>query len=162
MDGDEAKLRQAFTNLIHNAIKFTPKGGEVEISATARNNRLAVRIADNGIGMEPELLPSVVRPFHRLRSAFDGQHQGAGLGLPFAKVVIELHGGTLLLSSAVGVGTTVLIELPVACRRTHQRGVTAMRKLLALLFLLAGAAPAHAMDFGFDGYVDGRIVRGGR
>jgi two-component system, cell cycle sensor histidine kinase PleC len=86
----------------------------VEISAAARNNRLAIRIADNGIGMEPELLPSVVRPFHRLKHAFDGQHQGAGLGLPFAKVVIELHGGSLLLSSAVGVGTTVLIELPVA------------------------------------------------
>ncbi|HEV2560982.1 MAG TPA: ATP-binding protein [Rhizomicrobium sp.] len=114
VEGDEAKLRQAFVNLIHNAIKFTPAGGEVEISAAARNNRLAIRIADNGIGMEPELLPTVVRPFHRLRHAFDGQHQGAGIGLPFAKVVIELHGGSLLLSSAVGVGTTVLIELPVA------------------------------------------------
>ena len=114
VEGDEAKLRQALVNLIHNAIKFTPNGGEVEISASARNGHFAIRIADNGMGMEPDMLDSVVRPFHRLKHAFDGEHQGAGLGLPFAKVVIELHGGSLKLSSAVGVGTTVLIELPAA------------------------------------------------
>jgi signal transduction histidine kinase len=113
MQGDADRLRQAFTNLVHNAIKFTPAGGEIRVSGWAQNGFLSIRIADAGIGMEPDLLASVVRPFHRLRSALDGQHQGAGLGLPFAKAVIELHGGHLNLSSEVGAGTTVTIELPV-------------------------------------------------
>ena len=63
--------------------------------------------------MKPDLLASVVRPFHRLHLALDGQHQCAGLGLPFAKAVIDLHGGRLDLASDVGAGTTVTIELPI-------------------------------------------------
>ena len=77
------------------------------------NDGLSIRIADSGVGMEPDLLAAVVRPFHRLRSALDGQHQGAGLGLPLAKVIVELHGGTLSLQSKIGVGTVVSILLPV-------------------------------------------------
>jgi len=111
--GDAAKLRQAFVNLVDNAVKFTPAGGEARITGYIREGRLAIRIADSGIGMEPEMLADVIRPFHRLRSALDGQHQGPGLGLPFAKIVIELHGGTLFLASSIGAGTTVTVELPV-------------------------------------------------
>jgi signal transduction histidine kinase len=117
VDGDAAKLGQAFACLIDNAIKFTPAGGVVAISGSVGAGRLAIHIADSGVGMEPDLLDVVVRPFHRLRSSLDGQYQGAGLGLPFAKVVIELHGGTLSLDSTVGVGTTVSIFLPVAANR---------------------------------------------
>jgi signal transduction histidine kinase len=113
MEGDAVRLRQAFTNLLHNAIKFTPAGGGVRVDARSEGGLLSVRIADAGMGMEPELLASVVRPFHRMRSALDGQHQGAGLGLPFAKAVIELHGGHLELASEMGAGTTATIELPV-------------------------------------------------
>jgi signal transduction histidine kinase len=113
IDGDAPKLRQAFSNLLHNAIKFTPPGGAVSVKGFIENSRLTIRIEDTGVGIEPDLLCAVVRPFHRLRSALDGQHQGAGLGLPFAKVVIELHGGSLTLDSAVGVGTTVSIDLPI-------------------------------------------------
>jgi signal transduction histidine kinase len=113
MTGDTVRLRQAFTNLLHNAIKFTPAGGEVCVSVRARSGVLSIQIADSGVGMPPELLASVVRPFHRLRSALDGQDQGAGLGLPYAKAIIDLHGGTLTLASEVGRGTSVTIELPV-------------------------------------------------
>jgi signal transduction histidine kinase len=115
-EGDPARLRQAFTNLIHNGIKFTPAGGEVCVSGGARAGQLFIRIADSGIGMPADMIASVVKPFHRLRSALDGQHQGAGLGLPFAKAVIELHGGQLELRSEVGVGTTVEIHLPIQAR----------------------------------------------
>jgi signal transduction histidine kinase len=117
IEGDAAKLGQAFANLIHNAIKFTPSGGEVRISGNSAGARIAVSISDTGIGVEPSQIDAVVRPFHRLRSAIDGQHQGAGLGLPFAKVIVELHGGTFAISSTVGVGTTVSIELPVNALR---------------------------------------------
>jgi signal transduction histidine kinase len=113
IDGDAAKLRQAFTNLIHNAIKFTPARGGVSVTTQVQSDGLSIRIADSGVGMEPDLLAAVVRPFHRLRSALDGQHQGAGLGLPLAKVIVELHGGTLSLQSKIGVGTVVSILLPV-------------------------------------------------
>ncbi|HSM95527.1 MAG TPA: ATP-binding protein [Rhizomicrobium sp.] len=114
IDGDAEKLDEAFFNILHNAIRFTPANGSVTVSGCDVDGRLVIRIADSGIGMEPDLLASVVRPFHRLRSAFDGKHQGAGLGLPFAKVIVELHGGALSLESRPGRGTTVTIALPVA------------------------------------------------
>ncbi len=112
--GDAARLRQAFVNILHNAVKFTPAGGEVQVKGCAQAGHFTIGIADTGIGMEPEVLAVVVRPFHRLRSALDGQHQGAGLGLPFARMIVELHGGALSVESAVGIGTTVSIELPLA------------------------------------------------
>ncbi|MBI3675463.1 MAG: HAMP domain-containing protein [Proteobacteria bacterium] len=110
---DPARLRLAFVNIIHNAIKFTPVGGLVTVTGRAAPGQLFVRVEDTGVGIEPELLGLVTRPFQRLRSALDGQHQGAGLGLPFAKVVIERHGGSVVLESNVGVGTAVSIILPL-------------------------------------------------
>ena len=114
VEGDAAKLGQAFHNVLHNAVRFTQPHGIVTVSAHNESDRLLIQIKDSGIGMEPELLACVVRPFHRLRSAFDGKNQGAGLGLPFAKAVVELHGGTLSLESLVGHGTTVTIALPIS------------------------------------------------
>ena len=114
INGVANKIKQAFTNIIHNAIKFTPAGGKVAISGHTRADRIELRIEDNGIGMRPEDVNLVIRPFHRLRSALDGEHQGAGLGLPFAKAVIERHGGLLSIESTPGIGTTVTIALPVA------------------------------------------------
>ncbi len=70
-------------------------------------------IADRGPGITPEELPLVTRPFHRGSHAFDAMHQGAGLGLPFAKSIIEMHGGKLEIESEYGAGTTVTICLPV-------------------------------------------------
>ncbi|HUJ03392.1 MAG TPA: ATP-binding protein [Rhizomicrobium sp.] len=112
--GEAAKLHQAFHNLVHNAIRFTPSGGTVTIRGAHSGESLAITIADTGTGMDPELAETVTRPFHRLRSAFDGKHQGAGLGLPFAKVVVELHGGKLAIASEPGKGTIVRIVLPLA------------------------------------------------
>ncbi len=114
IEGDGAKLGQGFKNLLHNAIKFTPAGGAVTISGEARDRMLRVRIADTGIGMSAEDIPLVVLPFHRRRKAFDGSHQGAGIGLPFAKAILELHGGRLDIESTPGAGTTVTIALPLA------------------------------------------------
>jgi signal transduction histidine kinase len=117
--GDAVKLRQALMNLIHNGIKFTPADGHVRISGYSDRKQLAIRIVDDGIGMQPEILHAVIRPFHRLRSALDGQHQGAGLGLPFAKLIVELHGGELSIQSAPGAGTTISVQLPLASAMCH-------------------------------------------
>jgi len=122
MTCDPARLRLALVNIVHNAIKFTPKGGAVSIAARLLPGAFSISVRDTGIGIEPELLGIVTRPFHRLKSALDGQHQGAGLGLPFARVVIELHGGSLHLQSTPGEGTTVTVELPAAVRELKKAG----------------------------------------
>jgi signal transduction histidine kinase len=114
LEGDPVKLKQAFVNIIGNAIKFTPAGGRVVVSGTVAAGTLQIRISDTGIGMRTEDLPLVVLPFHRVDSTLDSSHQGAGLGLPFAKSVLELHGGTLLIESELGMGTTVTLTLPLA------------------------------------------------
>ncbi len=112
IEGDGTKLRLALISILHNAVKFTPAGGSVKVSAHAGASGIVMRIADSGVGMRAEDIAVVVRPFHRLRSAFDGKHQGAGLGLPFAKAIVELHGGMLHIESTPGVGTTVEVRLP--------------------------------------------------
>jgi signal transduction histidine kinase len=112
IEGDAVKLRQAFTSILHNAVKFTPAGGEVRVCASRDADAVIVGISDTGVGMTQADVAVVTRPFHRLRSALDGQHQGAGLGLPFAKAIVELHGGRLTITSALGAGTSVEIRLP--------------------------------------------------
>jgi signal transduction histidine kinase len=112
--GDETKLTQALTNVLENAIKFTLPGGEVVVAVEVRGQAFVVSIEDTGIGMRDEDIALVTQPFHRLRGAFDGRHQGAGLGLPFAKAVAALHGGTLNISSRLGRGTIVEMVLPLA------------------------------------------------
>src|SRR5271167_4379893 len=99
-----------------DAIKFTPAGGQVTVSGETDDVWLRIRISDTGIGMRAEEIPLVVQPFYRTSSAYDGKHQGAGLGLPFAKAVVELHGGSLAIESRLAIGTTVTINLPVAPR----------------------------------------------
>jgi len=120
LQGDAARLRQAFNNILHNAVKFTPAGGRVTVSTEAANGRLIVCIQDTGVGMRSEDIALVTRPFHRLGHAFDGRHQGAGLGLPYANAIVELHGGSLTITSTEGIGTTVEIALPL-----HQKPVEA-------------------------------------
>jgi signal transduction histidine kinase len=114
LDGDPVKLKQVFVNLIGNAIKFTPEGGRVTVSGETSNDELRVRIRDTGIGICAKEIPLVLQPFYRVNSALDAKHQGAGLGLPFAKSVVELHGGTLEIESELGAGTTVTVTLPLA------------------------------------------------
>jgi signal transduction histidine kinase len=113
LEGDPVKLKQVFVNLIGNAIKFTPAGGQITISSEVDAKALHIRIQDTGIGIRAEDIPLVMQPFYRVNSVLDAKHQGAGLGLPFAKSVIELHGGELSIESKLGCGTTVSISLPL-------------------------------------------------
>ena len=120
IQGDAHKLRQALTSLLHNAIRFTHAGGQVEISGRRSDTDLFVSIRDTGVGMKPEDIENVIKPFHRLRSAFDGNHQGAGLGLPFAKAVVESHSGALHIESKPGEGTLVEIRLPLRAKHLSE------------------------------------------
>ena len=110
---DERLLLQIVANLVTNAIKFTPEGGTVRVYITA-NPRIgiAIKVTDTGIGIAPENLERVLRPFEQVETSYSRKHSGSGLGLPFAKRLAELHGGSLHLESELGKGTTVTFTLP--------------------------------------------------
>ena len=110
---DERLMLQAIANLVTNAIKFTPSGGAVRIYVSATPQKgIAVKVADTGIGIAAENLERVVRPFEQVESSYSRKHGGSGLGLPYAKRLIELHGGELKLESELEKGTTVTVTLP--------------------------------------------------
>ncbi|HTW36164.1 MAG TPA: ATP-binding protein [Rhizomicrobium sp.] len=110
---DKRKFAQIIINLLSNALKFTPRGGKVML-ASRRNDdgTLAISVRDTGIGIAREDLPMVLAPFGQVESAFSRKHHGAGLGLPLARSLTELHGGTLTIESELGIGTTATVTLP--------------------------------------------------
>jgi PAS domain S-box-containing protein len=110
--GDARRIKQAVVNLLTNAIKFTPSGGSVEISASWSDDGMAVTVTDTGIGIAAEDLDRVMKPFVQVENWLARQHEGAGLGLAITKSICELHGGTLVLESTLGQGTVVRILLP--------------------------------------------------
>jgi two-component system, cell cycle sensor histidine kinase PleC len=116
---DERLICQVALNLVSNAVKFTPPGGKVGIDIRPLpNGGLELVVSDTGIGIATKDLDRVLRPFEQVESALARNHGGTGLGLPYAKQVVEIHGGTLTLSSQVNQGTTVRVELPAARVRT--------------------------------------------
>ena len=110
---DERLLKQCLVNLLANAVKFTPKDGKIVIRVGRdRDESLTVGVADTGIGISEENFEKVLSPFGQVESAYSGTYEGTGLGLPITKALTELHGGSLTLESAVGVGTTVTLSFP--------------------------------------------------
>jgi two-component system, cell cycle sensor histidine kinase PleC len=112
LKGDERRLRQCVLNLLANAIKFAP-GGEVRISAVMTGpGGLEVRVADTGCGIPADQLERVFEPFHQVENELSRATNGTGLGLPLSRKLAERHGGTLVLESTVGRGTTAILGLP--------------------------------------------------
>jgi signal transduction histidine kinase len=109
--GDRHRLRQALLNLLSNAVKFTPAGGVVRLAVDTKRG-LEISVADTGIGMTPREIGRALETFRQVDGSLTRRHQGAGVGLPLAKHLIELHGGTLAIASQKGAGTTVVISLP--------------------------------------------------
>jgi signal transduction histidine kinase len=111
--GDERLLRQLILNLVSNGVKFTPPNGQVRVRLTAEKGvGIFIEVFDTGIGIPPEHLDRVLRPFEQVERALSRRHGGTGLGLPFAKKIAELHGGSLWLESEVDKGTHVGVRLP--------------------------------------------------
>ncbi|MEQ1863406.1 MAG: ATP-binding protein [Micropepsaceae bacterium] len=112
---DERLICQVALNLVSNAVKFTPSGGSVTIAIQpSRDAGVILSVTDTGIGIAAKDLDRVLRPFEQVEGAMSRNHGGTGLGLPYSKRVIEIHGGTLTLSSQVNGGTTVRVELPAS------------------------------------------------
>jgi signal transduction histidine kinase len=110
--GDERKIKQILLNLLSNAVKFTPSGGEVKVAVREQGESLAFVIEDTGIGIAAEDIPIALERFGQVDSRLSRRYEGTGLGLPLARQLVELHGGTFDLTSVVGVGTTVVFTLP--------------------------------------------------
>ncbi len=113
---DKTRLAQVLSNLLANALKFTPAPGTVQLRAR-RTDAGAVHFAvsDSGIGMSEETITLVLQPFQQGDATLARRFEGAGLGLPIAHALAKLHGGTLAIASAEGRGTTVTVELPETC-----------------------------------------------
>ncbi|MBL8664636.1 MAG: HAMP domain-containing histidine kinase [Candidatus Odyssella sp.] len=109
----ERMVCQILLNLLSNAVKFTPAGGRVALSAVRTpEGGLLVAVADTGLGMTPAEVKIALTPFGQVQSAQGRKHLGTGLGLPLAKAMMELHGGSLRVASAPGQGTTVSLLFP--------------------------------------------------
>jgi signal transduction histidine kinase len=109
---DARRLQQAILNPLANAVKFTPPGGEIRVSAFWLPRNILIQIKDNGIGMAPDQIPWAMQPFRQLKNRLRTRNDGTGLGLSIAKDLVELHGGSLNIDSKVNAGTTVTISLP--------------------------------------------------
>lgn len=111
--GDVVKLRQVFTNLVSNAIKFTHRGGTVTVEGIRlADGGVSIIVRDTGIGMSDEELLIALTPFGQVDGTRTRWREGTGLGLPIAKALVELHGGRLDIRSSKGVGTEVAVVLP--------------------------------------------------
>jgi len=110
---DQTKFKQIILNLLSNGVKFTDSRGRIIIgSGVNGQGDLIISIKDTGIGIPSEHLERVLNPFEQVADHLTKENEGTGLGLPIARALIELHGGSLTLSSALGVGTTVALRLP--------------------------------------------------
>jgi len=124
---DERRMRQAVINLLSNAVKFTPGGGNVRVICARNDAGLAIVVSDTGVGMALMEIPKAMEPFGQINSRISRKYEGTGLGLPLAKDLIELHGGTLTIESQVNVGTTVTIVLPESRIIAPPAGLPALR-----------------------------------
>jgi len=109
---DEARVEQVLVNIIHNAIKFTPSGGKINISAKARDNDILVSVSDTGVGIPADDLPRIFERFYKADKSRSGG--GTGLGLAIAKHIVEAHGGRIWAESVEGRGSTFNFTLPLA------------------------------------------------
>ena len=112
MTADPRAFKQVILNLLSNAVKFTPEEGRVTIRSFEYESRLAIQVADTGIGIPKEDLPRLGRPFEQIESQHSKSHQGTGLGLALSKSLVEMHGGEMKIDSELGEGTTVTIIVP--------------------------------------------------
>jgi two-component system cell cycle sensor histidine kinase PleC len=111
--GDSVKLRQVFTNLISNALKFTRSGGSVIIRASGRpDGGVLVCVTDTGVGMTEEEIAVALTPFGQVDASHARWREGTGIGLPIAKALVRLHGGEFKIRSQKGVGTEATVALP--------------------------------------------------
>ena len=111
LDADPLRLTQMLDNLISNAVKFTPEGGTVTVTAAPNGEAVHLEIADTGVGIPADEMEKLFDRF--FRASTSAVAQGTGLGLSIVKSIVDVHGGTIAVESTEGVGTTFVVDLPV-------------------------------------------------
>jgi two-component system phosphate regulon sensor histidine kinase PhoR len=113
--GDPDRLGQVVVNLVHNAVKFSPDGGDVTVSVRPGTDEVVVAVADHGVGIPKAAQARIFERFYKVdRARVRGETGGTGLGLAIARHIIEQHGGRIWVESAEGVGSTFSFSLPTA------------------------------------------------
>ena len=110
--GDETQLTSMFTNLVDNAVKYTPPGGRVEVTGGCEDSEVVIRVSDTGIGISEGKLPRIFERFYRVDKARSKETGGTGLGLSIVRHVAENHGGRVTVESVLGEGSTFTVYLP--------------------------------------------------
>jgi two-component system, OmpR family, sensor histidine kinase SenX3 len=110
--GDETQLTSMFTNLVDNAVKYTPPGGRVEVTGGCEDSEIVIRVSDTGIGIPEGKLPRIFERFYRVDKARSKETGGTGLGLSIVKHIAENHGGRVTVESTLGEGSTFTVYLP--------------------------------------------------
>lgn len=129
LHGDPSRLQQVLWNLISNAVKFSPKGGKVEVSIQRVASQVEVRVTDTGVGIDPEFLPYVFDRFRQADSSTTRLYGGLGLGLSIVKQIMEMHGGTVRVQSpGKGLGATFIVGLPLVPLSPEEEAATAPRQ----------------------------------
>jgi len=109
---DQRKLKQIMFNLVSNAVKFTPAGGSVNVSAATEDDFIKITVADTGMGIRDEDIPKLFQTFTQLESAYTKEYEGTGLGLALARQLVELHGGRIWVKSEFGKGSRFSFTIP--------------------------------------------------
>jgi signal transduction histidine kinase len=115
---DERKVKQILLNLLFNAVKFTPEGGQVGLTATAADGLITIAVTDTGIGIAPEDQATIFEEFRQVGRNDARKQEGTGLGLTLAKKFAELHGGRIWVQSQRGQGSTFTFTLPARSQGT--------------------------------------------
>ena len=135
--GDPLRLRQIYVNIVNNAVKYTPEGGQIDLTVrqeeTADRCVLIFECRDNGIGMTQEFLQRIFLPFERVNSSTISKIEGTGLGMSIVKKLVEAMGGEIALDSQVGQGTHVVIRTPLAYEKLQLNTRTLESKRLLIL-----------------------------
>ena len=157
--GDFSRLSQIFSNVLHNAAKYTSDGGNIELHVTVDRGRVAVRVRDNGIGIEPQFLPQVFEVFTQGYRGLDRSQGGLGVGLAVVRRLVELHQGEVnVISDGPGLGTEVNVQLPCISEVVPNAGTQAPRqprqggKRILVVDDNADAAESIAVLMGIEGH----------
>jgi signal transduction histidine kinase len=122
ISGDANRLEQVFFNLLGNALKFTPEGGRIAVIVDRDDSRVAIRVTDSGVGIDPKVLPFIFDRFRQGEDAARREYGGLGLGLSIARQLVEAHGGEIMAaSSGRGQGSTFTVLLPIQTAGPLQR-----------------------------------------
>ena len=146
MDYDPEQLKQVVTNLISNAVKFTPSGGEVTVRAKEENKQLFLEVSDTGVGIDQEKLPFIFNRFYQADSSATRRGEGTGIGLAHTQELVQLMGGTIAVESKLGAGTRFTVILPVNNQADliQDGAIPAYEGQLAGQDMAADLAPASA------------------